>query len=970
MITPRRTRLVRVRGLSAYRQAIVESARHADAAAVAVVPNAGAVRQLHRLIAASDDDSVRQPELVTREGLYDGLYARLADPPRRLSAHDREALMRAAAREANLDVGGRQDAGAAWERSELRPGLVAEVLRLYDQLRRQRQQVDRFEELLEETLQRDAELDRGAARMLQQTRILARTFRAYERRVAESNACDEHSLRDYLVVTPATAPLRALIVTVADWIAEPGGLYVADFDLLARLPDLASIEIVATEGILGSGFHQRIHDWLPGIEEVSFDARPASRPRLAVPDDGTGRQWFTARDREEELVGIARRLTATGATKRAAVVYKRPLPYLYVAREVFGSARIPYYTSDTLPLAAEPFAAALDLVLELVASSFTRTAIVSLLRSPHFTFGHAATIGRDAVSALDRALSDARYLGNLERLSQLAEEWRSTGRKPNALPALDAAVAAAGRLSPLRTPAPASEHIERVLAFLDTYAAPDPDAARGRRARAAIIATLEGLATASRTYDDAPMDVNALASLVKRSLEEQTFATDAPHADLDQLQLVDDYAARYGDFDQITIVGLIEGEWPEHPQRNIFYSSTLLQALGWPSEKDRRGAAEARFLDLLASATESVALSTVTLDDESLVEVSPLIDEVPRAGLSTVAGAASPGERVFTDESLAFDPIALDVLDPEARSWATLRMARSDRRDPAFHGQTGELSSRAWSVSALETYLDCPFKFFAQRILRLEEEPDDEEIMDPRKQGQFVHEVFEKFFRRWEADGNRAVTPENLAAARATFEEVVDESLGALSDTEAPLERTRLLGSSAAAGLGEAVLRMEAERPVGVVGRLLEHRLEGAFTVETSAGARTVHLRGKADRVDLLEDGTFRLIDYKLGWPPNRARALQLPIYGLCAEQQLAGRSGKQWTLGEAVYLAFKGPKRVVPLFSPGDRDRVLRESQQRLADAIDAIERGEFPPHPHDVYRCETCAFTAVCRKDYVGDV
>jgi RecB family exonuclease len=131
-----------------------------------------------------------------------------------------------------------------------------------------------------------------------------------------------------------------------------------------------------------------------------------------------------------------------------------------------------------------------------------------------------------------------------------------------------------------------------------------------------------------------------------------------------------------------------------------------------------------------------------------------------------------------------------------------------------------------------------------------------------------------------------------------------------------------------------------------------------------------VRLRGKADRVDLLEDGTFRLIDYKLGWPPNRTRALQLPIYGLCAEQQLSSRSGRPWRLREAAYLAFKGPKRVVPLFGPGDRDRVLRESQQRLVDAIDAIERGEFPPHPQDVYRCETCAFTAVCRKDYVGDV
>jgi RecB family exonuclease len=132
-----------------------------------------------------------------------------------------------------------------------------------------------------------------------------------------------------------------------------------------------------------------------------------------------------------------------------------------------------------------------------------------------------------------------------------------------------------------------------------------------------------------------------------------------------------------------------------------------------------------------------------------------------------------------------------------------------------------------------------------------------------------------------------------------------------------------------------------------------------------------VILRGKADRLDLLEDGTFRVIDYKLGWPPDKGRALQLPVYSICAEQYLAGRHGRDWTMGEAVYLAFKGPRRVVPLFSRADqRAKVLGDAQQRLADTIDAIDRGEFPPTPDDVWRCETCTFASVCRKDYVGDV
>ena len=59
------------------------------------------------------------------------------------------------------------------------------------------------------------------------------------------------------------------------------------------------------------------------------------------------------------------------------------------------------------------------------------------------------------------------------------------------------------------------------------------------------------------------------------------------------------------------------------------------------------------------------------------------------------------------------------------------------------------------------------------------------------------------------------------------FSGVVDRALERLPEAEAGLERTRLLGSPAAAGLGEAVFRMEAERPVAVVERLLEHRLDG-----------------------------------------------------------------------------------------------------------------------------------------------
>src|SRR4029079_12585844 len=115
---------------------------------------------------------------------------------------------------------------------------------------------------------------------------------------------------------------------------------------------------------------------------------------------------------------------------------------------------------------------------------------------------------------------------------------------------------------------------------------------------------------------------------------------------------------------------------------------------------------------------------------------------------------------------------------------------------------------------------------------------------------------------------------------------IVERALKELSESEAALERTRLLGSAAAGGLGEAVFRVEAERATPVIEPLLERRLHGEFTFTSNTAPRQLPLRGKADRLDLLADGTFRLIDYKLGWPPDRRRALQPPIYALFAAAQ------------------------------------------------------------------------------------
>jgi ATP-dependent helicase/DNAse subunit B len=286
-----------------------------------------------------------------------------------------------------------------------------------------------------------------------------------------------------------------------------------------------------------------------------------------------------------------------------------------------------------------------------------------------------------------------------------------------------------------------------------------------------------------------------------------------------------------------------------------------------------------------------------------------------------------------------------------------------------YHGAAGVREPSVYAVSGIERYLECPFKYFAAYVLRLPEERGEESGMTPQERGQFLHQVFEAFFAEWQSSGRRTLTTANIADALALFERIAEHQIEKLPDSDRALERTHLLGSAAAPGLAERAFAFEIEHGGEVIERLLEHELEGAFVFRTAAGSRTIRLRAKADRIDLMADGTLRVVDYKLGKAPKPGRALQLPVYGTCAEQSLEGRHGRSWALGRAGYVAFREKSPFMALGASSSLAEAVQAGQDRLLGAIDAIERGEFPPNPDEPFICTRCGYASVCRKDYVGD-
>jgi RecB family exonuclease len=989
VITPRRIRLFRVPDLAAFRATFAKWALDVPASAIAdacvVVPTRAAGEQVRRTV-ETEVSACLWPIIATRRELYEELAFRLPSPPAVLSAFEREVLLAAAAR-AVMDEG-------LVPPYELRPALVAEMLALYDQIRRLGRNIDDFDRNFRAELAPEQDTDRGAARLLQQTVFLAAAYRAYEARTAAVDRCDEHGLREVLVRDASPRPVRRVLMTVADRLADPDGLWPADFDLLTRVAGLECLDLLCTEATLAAGFIERVYAAFPDIEEQRYAGPRRASPVLITPAPSrTGEEaplTFHYRDREEELAAVAKRVKQQQpdglprALHRTAIVVRRPLPYLYLARDVFADAGVPFETLDTLPLAAEPYAAAVDLALDAVTSGFTRPSLLALLRSPHFDFGETSREPA-ALVACDFALAEARYLGGLERLRILIRQWETSGaagtreerRRQAALPALVPMLDAAEALQPLAESRRLVQHIETLSAWLRRFdrspGENEPTRSRRLRVRAAVVGALAGLREAYERHDpSATGDAVLLSAAVRRWLGAQTFAA---QTGMPGIQIIDAQAARYADLDDVQIVGVIEGEWPDRARRNVLYPASLLMLLEplpaiadpYQRERDALQAARASFRDLVHAAGARVRLSTFALENDAVVEPSLLLDDVAAFDLAREQECARPS-RVSSFDALALEPRRADVLRPVTRDWGAMRLARTP--DDESRGQAGAWRLPRVSVSRLELYLNCPFKFFAAQVLKLEEQPEDEATQTPLERGRFLHELWEAFFAEWQRRGHGRIDPAHINEARALFAELADTALGTLSPSEAALERQKLLGSAVDPGIAYRVFAMEAGRPVPIAERLLEFTLEGDFQFRSAAGhVRTVALNAKTDRIDVLTDGTLRVIDYKSKNTPDPKVALQLPIYAHLAREVLARTRGRRWTLGEALYLSFEGDKAVVAMRPARGQtlDDVIADAQDRLIRALDSIAAGDFPARPAKKSLCGPCSYRAVCRLEIV---
>lgn len=249
---------------------------------------------------------------------------------------------------------------------------------------------------------------------------------------------------------------------------------------------------------------------------------------------------------------------------------------------------------------------------------------------------------------------------------------------------------------------------------------------------------------------------------------------------------------------------------------------------------------------------------------------------------------------------------------------------------------------RRYSPTGYQTLLDCPYRFFAERVLGLRALDEADEALDKSDYGNALHRILKAFHD----------------SAPGPIRQTALDRLGELSASEF----ARLPPYTAAAWRA----RWEALQPVYVdawlawVGDGWRYRAgEEEFAVPLVVeGLGEITLAGRIDRVDARPgpDGeTLAVIDYKTGAAAglkrrlaDPAEAVQLPFYAW-----LAG--------GAAAYLPInEAPMAPIALDGEVDVDAIV----SRLPALLAALAAGAPLPAGGIDADCRHCDVRGVCRK------
>ncbi|MCV6575979.1 MAG: double-strand break repair protein AddB [Cohaesibacter sp.] len=594
---------------------------------------------------------------------------------------------------------------------------------------------------------------------------------------------------------------------------------------------------------------------------------PEEKRQIALADVAMAK---AANEQEEaRICALALRETLADPGKKAALV----TPDRALARRVMVELKrwqIDVEDSAGMPLGETPPALLMRLMLDCVLSHFEPVALLALIKHPLASFGMPRVEARRAARFIEVELLRGPQLGGgLRTLIAEFERKRSERSEKDGehplpqnwdlaralLQRLDISLGAFEALVVNATePVALSRWIEAVIKSVEAVASneeADPqrfyDEAAGRAMRSFF----------ERVQSPASDDV----LLGPRDLEPFLVAMMSGETVLDhgsghpRLQLLGTLEARLMDVDRVVIGGLNEGSWPAQTKSDAWLSRPMRAGMKLEPPERRTGLAAHDF-------AQSMGRREVVLVRSEKTGGSPTVPSRWVLRLEAVAGLAASQAMTARGETYIRWARALDA-------------PKNNKLIPRPNPKPlPDYRPRRLSVTEIETWIRDPYALYAKHVLGLRALDAIGSPPGGAEKGSIIHDVLGDFTQSWDGPFNQKAYEHLIALGREAFQKF--ENFPDLLAIWWPrFERIAHW----------FVFDWETGREDEVASRFAE--ISGGTDLPMASGA--FHLRGRADRLDIMKDGSLSVLDFKTGQPPSAKQVLpgfapQLALEGYMAK--------------------------------------------------------------------------------------
>ena len=402
-----------------------------------------------------------------------------------------------------------------------------------------------------------------------------------------------------------------------------------------------------------------------------------------------------------------------------------------------------------------------------------------------------------------------------------------------------------------------------LLAVIDELSVATPTGEEGGYRAEFLTVVSDALVKLQNIVEQCDIEVSEsiYRSLVRRHLQsERVSFTGEP---LLGLQIMGILETRNLDFKNVILLSMTDNNFPGNKAIDkSFIPYSLRYGFDIPTAEHHEGVYAYYFYRLISRAENIYMLYSSASDDKSTGEPSRYIRQI----------------EYETDIKLNRTNVGVEV------SLSNEEIIEVEKSPEVFDKLLRFTRNKALSPTAFSTYVKCPLRFYFNVVERLRPEDELEESVDNMTFGNIFHEAADLLYSQIEGDADPARRLAELRD-RGEVEKCVDRAISKVYfDREnEPLPELGgellIIRNIVREYLGSNLLNYDIRNNDFVVAET-ESDVKMTLPIEVGGEHFDVRLGGRADRIDSLNNGLLRVIDYKTGKPRLNYSGIESLFHG------------------------------------------------------------------------------------------